>query len=255
MLDCTPVATPMAIKTTTNLKDSEPVNATECRGLVGGLQYLTFTRPDITYAVNKVCQHFNDPTKADLKAVKRILRYLKGSLNYGIRFLSQSSLTLYSFSDSDWAGCPETRRSTTGYCVYLGANCISWSSKKQTTVERSSAEAEYRSMATTAVEITWIQFLLRKIGLTMNKKTLLLCDNMSALYMTKNPVFHARTKHIELDFHFVRERSRKDPSSQGMYLHHGKLRCVHKIIKQIPIPKLPQQVRSPSHGHSKLEGG
>ena len=211
VLDCNPVATPMAIKITTNLEDSELVNVTEYRGLVGSLQYLTFTRPDITYVVNKVWQRFNDPTKVDLKKVKRILLYLKGSLNYGIHFLSQISLTLYSFSDSDWAGCPETRRSTTGYCVYLRVNCISWSSKKQTTVARSSAKAEDRSMATTAAEITWIQFLLHEIGLTMNKKTLLLCDNMSALYMTKNPVFHARTKHIELDFHFIREKVVQGP--------------------------------------------
>ncbi|KAK9187228.1 hypothetical protein WN944_018620 [Citrus x changshan-huyou] len=138
MENCTPISTPMAVKEVISPTDREPVNPTEYRTLVGSLQYLTFSRPDITHAVNHVCQHFQNPTKADLRAIKRILRYLKGTLDFGLRYLSQSSNNVYAFSDSDWAGCTETKRSMIGYCVYLGANCVSWSSKKQTDVARSS---------------------------------------------------------------------------------------------------------------------
>ncbi|EXC01672.1 Luminal-binding protein 2 [Morus notabilis] len=141
-----------------------------------------------------------------LKVVKRILRYLKGTQDYGLRFVSNSPISLYAFSDADWAGCSTTRRSTTGFCVFLRANCVSWCSKKQPTIARSSSEAEYRSMASTTVELTWLTFLLRDIGISLRKPPQLFCDNLSALYMSVNPLFHARTKHIEIDYHFVREK-------------------------------------------------
>ena len=127
-------------------------------------------------------------------------------MEHGIRFFKQSSLRLTGFCDADWAGCTNTRRSTSGYCIFLGANCISWSSKRQPTVSRSSAEAEYRSLASSAAEITWLTFLLRDIGIQLREPPQLLCDNLSALHMTVNPIFHARSKHIELDYHFVREK-------------------------------------------------
>lgn len=167
---------------------------------------MTFTLPDITQAVSRACQRFSNPTKANLKVVKRILRYLKGPQNWGLHYLSQTPSSLYGFSDADWAGFPDTRRSTTGYCVFFGANCISWSSKKQPTVARSSTEAEYRSMAHTTAELTWLTYLLHDIGVSLPRTPQLFCDNISALHMTVNPVFHARTKHIELDYHFVREK-------------------------------------------------
>ena len=146
------------------------------------------------------------PLVGQFKIVKRILRYVAGTLDYGMRILCQSSLQLYAFSDADWAGCPLTRRSTTGLCIFLGGNCISWSAKKQTTVARSSAEAEYRSMASATAELTWLSFILRDIDLHLSQPPILFCDNMSALYMTINPVFHNRSKHIELDYHFIREK-------------------------------------------------
>ncbi|KAL9415390.1 hypothetical protein AB3S75_043642 [Citrus x aurantiifolia] len=233
MENCTLISTPMAVKEVISPTDHEPVNRTEYRTLVGSLQYLTFSRPDITHAVNRVCQHFQNPTKADLRAVKRILRYLKGTLDFGLRYLSQSSNHVYAFSDSDWAGCKETRRSTTEYCVYLGANCVSWSSKKQTTVARSSAEAEYRAIASAAAELTWITFLLHDLGIPIHQPPTLLCDNLSVVYLTKNPAFHARTKHIELDFHFVWEKV-----SQGLLIttHISSAKQVADIFTK-PLPK------------------
>jgi hypothetical protein len=153
-----------------------------------------------------VCQHFQNPTKRNVRAVKRILRYIKGTLTHDLRYLSQSSLTLNAFCDADWAGCPNTRRSTTGYCIFLGSNCISWASKKQPTVSRSSTEAEYRSLATTTAELTWLQHLLHDLGIKLERRPLILCDNQSAIHLAHNPVFHARTKHIEIDYHFIREK-------------------------------------------------
>ncbi|RWR75576.1 Zinc finger, CCCH-type [Cinnamomum micranthum f. kanehirae] len=204
---CKPIPTPMVQK----LQPSTSANALFpdpqlYQSLVGGLLYLTFTRPDISYSVNYVCQFMHNPTTFHFQLVKRILRYVRGTITYGIHLLSNSSLKLYAFSDADWAGCPLTRRSTTGYCTYLGSNCISWSSKRQPTVARSSTEAEYRALASTAAEITWLTYILRDIGLYLFQPPILFCDNISALHMTVNPVFHARTKHIELDYHFVREK-------------------------------------------------
>ena len=125
MLDSSPITTPMVFKDKSTSSDDDHVDISAYQSIVGVLQYLTFTRPDIVYAVNRACQHFNNPTFANMKAVKRILRYLKGTQQFGLRYLSQSPISLYGFSDADWAGCPTTRRSTTGFCVFLGANCIS----------------------------------------------------------------------------------------------------------------------------------
>ncbi|KAF3676173.1 Galactokinase [Capsicum annuum] len=124
-----------------------------------------------------------------LQGVKRILRYIKGTSHHGLRIISQSPCSLYGHSDADWGGCTTTRRSTTGYIIYLGANCISWTSKKQTTVARSSAEAEYRALASTKAEMTWILYLLHDIGVYLKTMPILYCDNLSALYLTFNPAF------------------------------------------------------------------
>lgn len=176
------------------------------RSIVGGLQYLTFTRPDIAYSVNFVCQHMHQPSNFHFQLVKRILRYVQGTLDHGIRLLSHTITNLYAFSYSDWGGCPLTRRSTTRFCTFLGPNCVSWSAKKQPTVARSSTEAEYRAMASAAAELTWITYLLSDIGFQLPQPPTLFSDNMSALHLTVNPVLHARTKHIEIDYHFVREK-------------------------------------------------
>ncbi|GKV37533.1 hypothetical protein SLEP1_g45555 [Rubroshorea leprosula] len=131
---------------------------------------------------------------------------IEGTSQYGIRYLEHSPLSLTGFCDADWAGCPLTRCSTTGFCIFLGANCVSWGSKKQPTVARSTAEAEYRALASTTAELMWITFLLRDVAISLHSPPQLFSDNISALHMSINPVFHARTKHIEIDYHFVREK-------------------------------------------------
>ena len=109
-------------------------------------------------------------------------------------------------SDTDWAGCPDDRRSTGGFAVFLGGNLVSWSARKQPTVSRSSTKAEYKALANATAEIIWVQNLLTELGIRHPKAASLWCDNLGATYMSANPVFHARTKHIEINYHFVRER-------------------------------------------------
>ena len=138
-----------------------------------------------------------------MTAVKRILRYLKGTMSTGLKFTKSTFNVVSAFSDADWAGCPDDRRSTGGICVFFGPNLISWSARKQATVSRSSTEAEYKSLANATAEIIWVQTLLRELGVMHSPVARLWCDNIGATYLSANPVFHARTKHIEVDYHFV----------------------------------------------------
>uniref|UniRef100_A0A2N9F5L7 Reverse transcriptase Ty1/copia-type domain-containing protein n=1 Tax=Fagus sylvatica TaxID=28930 RepID=A0A2N9F5L7_FAGSY len=205
MSDCklasTPIATAPVLSTSASDSLADP---TPYRSLVGALQYATFTRPDITFAVNRVCQFMHNPSSAHFVAAKRILRYLKGSLDKGVLF-QPGPLTLTAFTDADWAGDPVDRRSTSGITVFLGNNPITWLSKKQHTVSRSSTEAEYRSLATGAAELAWLRQVICDLGLYLASAPIMWCDNTSALALASNPVFHGRTKHIEVDYHFVRE--------------------------------------------------
>jgi hypothetical protein len=207
MTHCKSCATP--VDTQSKLPSSgDPVtDPTFYRSLVGALQYLTFTRPDITYAVQQVCLHMHDPREPHFTAVKRILRYLQGTSDFGLfidRASSPTTLTVY--TDADWVGCPDTRRSTSSYAAFLGTTLVSWNSKRQQTVSRSSAEAEYRVVANGVAEASWLRQLLQELGQPLQHATIVYCDNISAVYLSTNPVQHQRTKHIEIDLHFVRER-------------------------------------------------
>ncbi|GJR02821.1 ribonuclease H-like domain-containing protein [Tanacetum coccineum] len=205
MVNCNPSRTP--IDTESKLgSDGDPVSdPTLYRSLAGSLQYLTFTRPDISYAVQQVCLYMHDPREPHFSALKRILRYVCGTLDYELQLFSSSTTDLVAYSDADWAGCPTTRRSTSGYCVFLGNNLLSWSSKRQPTLSRSSAEAEYRGVANVVAETCWLRNLLRELHTPLSSATLVYCDNVSAVYLSCNPVQHQRTKHIEIDIHFVRD--------------------------------------------------
>ncbi|CAL8133674.1 unnamed protein product [Prunus armeniaca] len=137
--------------------------------------------------------------------VKRIFRYIKGTIEQGLVFHRSNDFTLRSFSDADWAGYVDDRRSTTGACIFFGPNLLTWTAKKQSTVSRSSTIAEYRALAHTAAEICWFGFLFRELGIRLSSAPCVYVDNLSAIYMAANPIFHARTRHIEIDYHFVRE--------------------------------------------------
>ncbi|GJY62226.1 ribonuclease H-like domain-containing protein [Tanacetum coccineum] len=137
-------------------------------------------------------------------SIKRILRYVHGTLDYGLQLFSSSTTELVAYSDADWAGCPTTRRSTFGYCVFLGNNLLSWSSKRQPTLSRSNAEAEYHGVANAVAETCWLRNLLRELHTPLSSATLVYCDNVSVVYLSCNPVQHQCTKQIEIDIHFVR---------------------------------------------------
>jgi len=143
MTDCKPCSTPVDTLTKLSADLGDPVaDPTAYWSLAGALQYLTFTRPDLTYAVQQVCLHMHDPRESHLAALKRLLRYIRGTVDLGLVLHRLSSAELVVYTDADWAGCPDTRRSTFGYAVFLGGNLVSWSSKRQPVVSRSSAEAE-----------------------------------------------------------------------------------------------------------------
>ena len=197
----------MSTTASLSLYSGDPLpDPTAYRSIMGALQYYTITRPYISFTVNKVCQFMHAPTTHHWLAVKWILRYLKGTLQHSFTFQASSDLSLMCYSDADWASSPDDKKSTSGYCVFFGPNLISWSSGKQRVVSRSSAESEYRGLANAAAELMWIEQLLSELQFTLPRSPTLFYDNISARDMAHNPVLHARTKHIEIDFHFVRER-------------------------------------------------
>ncbi|KAL0319697.1 UNVERIFIED_CONTAM: Retrovirus-related Pol polyprotein from transposon RE1 [Sesamum radiatum] len=207
MLDAKPAPTPFPSGLKLVLADGSLLpDPNRYRRLVGRLLYLGFTRPDISFAVQQLSQFLQAPRSSHWDAAIHVLRYLKGTPSTSLFFSSSSSVQLSAFSDASWASCLDSRRSITGYCVFLGSSLISWKTKKQATVSRSSAEAEYRSMASTVCELLWISFVLRDLGVPVSLPIPFWCDNRAALHITANPVFHERTKHLDIDCHLVRNQ-------------------------------------------------
>ena len=206
MLGCKPIDTPMEQNHRLALVKGAPMDHPDSyRRLVGRLVYLSVTRPELSYSVHTLAQFLSDPQVPNWEAALRVLRYIKGSPGQGLLLRSNTDFTLTAFCDSDWAACPTTRRSLSGYLVFLGCSFVSWKTKKQPTLSRSSAEAEYRSMAVTTCELKWLKSLLASLGVSHTSAMWLFCDSQSAIHITKNPVFHDHTKHIETYCHFVRD--------------------------------------------------
>jgi histone deacetylase 1/2 len=209
MRDCKAAPTPLSSSEPLSLSASTPLGAddsTKFRSMVGGLQYLTLNWPDVSFSVNKICQYLHAPTMEHWTATKRILRYVNDTLKLGISIIQSYSTFLSAFSDANWAGCLDDRRSTGGFAILIGPNLVSWSARKHATVSRSSTEAEYKSLANATAELIWVEALLKELGVKLKEKPSLWCDNLCATYLSANLVFHACTKHIEIDFHFVKER-------------------------------------------------
>ncbi|RVW26161.1 Retrovirus-related Pol polyprotein from transposon TNT 1-94 [Vitis vinifera] len=206
MLGCKPIDTPMDSQKKLGIeKESTPVDRGRYQRLVGRLIYLSHTRPDIGFAVSAVSQFMHSPTEEHMEAVYRILRYLKMTPGKGLFFRKTENRDTEVYSDADWAGNIIDRRSTSGYCSFVWGNLVTWRSKKQSVVARSSAEAEYRALAQGICEGIWIKRVLSELGQTSSSPILMMCDQ-AAISIAKNPVHHDRTKHVEIDRHFITEK-------------------------------------------------
>jgi len=197
------------LTSSSSVEDSLLKDPSGYQRLVGKLIYLTMTRPDICYAVQTLSQFMHNPKQSHMNAALKVVKYLKGCPGLGIFLSRDCNMKMTAFCDTDYATYPMTRRSITGFCIKLGESLISWKMKKQSTVSLSSAEAEYRAMAKTTCEVIWIRGLLSDLGLQVSGPTYLFCDNNAALKLAANPVFHERTKHIEVDCHFTRDKIRE----------------------------------------------
>ncbi|XP_070031713.1 secreted RxLR effector protein 161-like [Nicotiana tomentosiformis] len=204
---CIPVSCPLELNVKLKAKVGDPLPKPEdYRCLIGKLNFLTHTRPDINFAVQHLSHFLQFPCVPHMQAALHVLRYLKGTSDYGIFFNSSPDLSLQVFYGSDWASCADSRRSVSGLCIFLGGSLISWKSKKQHIISLSSVEAEYKAMSKAAAEVTWISRLLGDFGVSCSSLVPLFCDNQAALHIARNHVFHERNKHIELDCHFVRHK-------------------------------------------------
>ncbi|KAM3271097.1 hypothetical protein P3S67_029300 [Capsicum chacoense] len=178
-------------------------NASYFRSLVGGLNYLSHTRPDITFSVSLISRFMHSPSKQHLGADKRILRYVVGIIRYGIWYSKVSVFRLIGFTDSDLAGSLENLRSISGNFFSLGSGAISWSSRKQDTIALLSSEAEYMAATSTGCQAIWLRKLLVDLQQEQIGPIEIWCDNKAAIAMTKNPAFHSSTKHIDIRYHFI----------------------------------------------------
>jgi len=206
MEDCRPMSTPMI----TNWKqlhasEGKLVDPTLYRQLIGSLMYLVNTRPDLCFAVNTLSQFMVEPKSVHWSAGKHVLRYLAGTVDYGLDYRRSDGVGLVGFTDSDWAGCVRDRKSTSGCCFSLGSAAVSWFSRKQRSVALSSAEAEYMAASQATCEALWLRKLLVDLFDQELRPTVIYCDNQSCIQLSENPVFHDRSKHIEIKYHFIRD--------------------------------------------------
>ena len=207
MDDCNPGNVPMEARLKLSRDSKEkPVDSTLYRSIIGGLRYLVHTRPDISFAVGYLSRFMEAPASDHYAAVKRLLKYIAGTIDYGCAYVrGKGTPELTGYSDSDHAGDIDDRRSTMGVLFFLGGSPVSWQSQKQRVVAISSCEAEYMAATTAACQGIWLARLVGEMLNTNVKQPRLLVDNKSAISLAKNPVFHDRSKHIELRYHFIRE--------------------------------------------------
>ena len=172
--------------------------------MIGSLLYLTTSRPDIAFSVGVCARYQANPKESHVAAVKRIIRYVNGTADYGIWFAKDTNFSLVGYSDADWVGNADDRKNTFSACFYLGNNLVSWFSKKQNSISLSTAEAEYIIVGSCCTQLLWMKQMLEDYGIVQNT-FIVYCDNTSAINISKNPIQHSRTKHIDIRHHFIRE--------------------------------------------------
>ncbi|KAK4275990.1 hypothetical protein QN277_018994 [Acacia crassicarpa] len=220
MLEAHAYASPMAVNVQLFANDSLPfADPRLYQSVVGSLQYLCNTRSNIAFTVNKLSQFLQEPTIKQWECVQRLLHYLNGTSTHGLLIQPVQQFNIQSYTDSDRGGIstkknkdeeiqiiPENKRSTSGYCIYLGANPIMWVSRKQQVVSKSTTEVEYRSVADSIIDLMWILPLLKIMSIDVVKTPCIWCDNIGTAALASNPILHSKTKHVELDVHFIREK-------------------------------------------------
>jgi hypothetical protein len=207
MMDYKSMATPMV----TDLRklrhsDSNPIDSSLYQQLIGSLMYLVNTRPDICFVVNILSQFQVEPRQEHWVATKHILRYLRGMIIYGLRYASKSEVKLHGFTNSDWAGNAEDRKSTYGLCFSLSYAMISWASRKQKSIALCIAKADYIAACDACMEAVWLRKLVSRLFDQVLDSTMIYCDNQSCVKLSKNPVFHEMSKHIEIKYYFLRDK-------------------------------------------------
>jgi hypothetical protein len=204
MLECKSMNTPMETKLKLLVDtSSELIDATLYRQIIGLLMYLTNTRPYICFAMNTLSQFLVESRHVHLVVAKHVMRYLKGTLDCGLSYDGNHDFILSGYTNSDWAGSVSDRKSTSGCCFSLGSAMISWQSRKQSNIALSTAEAEYIAACSASCEAIWLRKLLTGLFDLEMEATTILCDNQSCIKMTENPVFHDRSKHLEIRYHYI----------------------------------------------------
>jgi hypothetical protein len=226
MDDCNPVQVPIIPGTKlTRDGEGEKIDSTYYKQMIGSLMYMTTIRPDLTYAVSLISRFMEAPTELHYQAVRKILRYLKGTLDYGLFYKKRKSERheLVGFSDSDYTGDVDDCKSTSGYVFLLSGAAVSWSSKKQPVVTLSTTEAEFIAAVSCACQGIWLRRILEEVKYTQQGPIMLFCDNSSTIKLSKNPVLHGKSKHIDVRFHFLRDLTKE-----------GKVELVHcRSVEQI----------------------
>ncbi|RVX01687.1 Retrovirus-related Pol polyprotein from transposon RE1 [Vitis vinifera] len=206
MEECKSTSTPMNQKEKFCKEDgAEKVDEGLYRSMIGCLMYLTATRPDIMHAVSLLSRYMHCASEIHFQAAKRVIRYVKGTVDYGIKFSQVQSFNFHGFSDSDWAGCVDDMRSTSGYCFSFGSGVSSWSSRKQEVVAQSTAEAEYIAAVAAVNQALWLRKLLTDLDMKQEVSTKVFVDNQATISIANDPVFHGKTKHFKIKLYFLRE--------------------------------------------------
>jgi len=228
-LVCTPMVTGCSLSAN---DESAAMRQPTYRSMIGSLLYLTGTRPEIMLAVGIVRKFQENPKETHLQAVKRIFKYLQGTQNYGLWYPRDTDLTLHAYTDADWAGSVDDRKSTSGGAFFMGSRLVSWFSKKQSSIALSTTEAEYVVAASCCTQLLWMMQTLQDFQITCTPPISILCDNTSAISISKNPVMHSKTKHIPIKYHFLQEQV----SEQNIKLEYvpSKEQVVDILTKPLP---------------------